>query len=351
MLGRNAVALENRLRVNSSARWYDPEVGRWLSEDPIGFEAGDANLYRYVGNENTGAVDPSGQVGRGDIAQPLPLLRPKPSPKPQRPSVVRIGLVPWQCVCPKQAEVTAEEPMISDEGVGHDGIYNVGPEDITITNVGPVPVIGGPRNTPPPGSGGFWDSLHASWQSVQHTYTSLMLSNWYGMDELGDKYMDMAYHHSPIGQVEDAPSWVSVGTKGSFALATGATAAAALVLVVQGATGSTMSVTVVSNGGRTTIPHVGWQVGGQWYHATGWGNGYFQSFAWQTAARMGAGGWWNTLSGIPIRNPAAAAGFTGYTYNCVTGAARAIWNGWTAPLIVGGGIVGTVGLHESEQEN
>ena len=47
--------------MNSSARWYDPEVGRWLSEDPIGFEAGDANLYRYVGNGVTGTTDPSGQ--------------------------------------------------------------------------------------------------------------------------------------------------------------------------------------------------------------------------------------------------------------------------------------------------
>jgi uncharacterized protein RhaS with RHS repeats len=31
-------------------RWYDANVGRWISEDPIGFEAGDGNLYRYVGN-------------------------------------------------------------------------------------------------------------------------------------------------------------------------------------------------------------------------------------------------------------------------------------------------------------
>jgi RHS repeat-associated protein len=42
------------------ARWYDPAVGRWLSEDPIGFEAGDANLSRYVGNQVTMATDPTG---------------------------------------------------------------------------------------------------------------------------------------------------------------------------------------------------------------------------------------------------------------------------------------------------
>jgi RHS repeat-associated protein len=42
------------------ARWYDNSVGRWLNEDPIGFAAGDRNLYRYVSNFVTGATDPSG---------------------------------------------------------------------------------------------------------------------------------------------------------------------------------------------------------------------------------------------------------------------------------------------------
>jgi RHS repeat-associated protein len=45
---------------NNLNRWYDAEVGRWLSEDPIGFRAGDANLYRYVENGPTNATDPSG---------------------------------------------------------------------------------------------------------------------------------------------------------------------------------------------------------------------------------------------------------------------------------------------------
>jgi RHS repeat-associated protein len=42
------------------ARYYDAAIGRWTQEDPIGFAAGDANLYRYVGNGPTNFVDPSG---------------------------------------------------------------------------------------------------------------------------------------------------------------------------------------------------------------------------------------------------------------------------------------------------
>jgi RHS repeat-associated protein len=47
------------------ARWYDPSSGQWASLDPLGFDAGDANLYRYVGNSPTNATDPSGQMADG----------------------------------------------------------------------------------------------------------------------------------------------------------------------------------------------------------------------------------------------------------------------------------------------
>jgi uncharacterized protein RhaS with RHS repeats len=39
---------------------YDPTVGRWMTQDPLGFDAGDANLYRYVGDNPVGLTDPSG---------------------------------------------------------------------------------------------------------------------------------------------------------------------------------------------------------------------------------------------------------------------------------------------------
>jgi RHS repeat-associated protein len=40
-------------------RYYDPANGRWLTEDPIGYEGG-LNLYGYCGNSPVGSVDPSG---------------------------------------------------------------------------------------------------------------------------------------------------------------------------------------------------------------------------------------------------------------------------------------------------
>jgi len=48
---------------NDTNRWYDAAVGGWLSPDPLGFSAGDANLYRYVGNQLTHAIDTEGLLG------------------------------------------------------------------------------------------------------------------------------------------------------------------------------------------------------------------------------------------------------------------------------------------------
>jgi len=42
------------------ARFYNSAIGRPMSPDPLGFAAGDSNLYRYVNNEPTNGTDPSG---------------------------------------------------------------------------------------------------------------------------------------------------------------------------------------------------------------------------------------------------------------------------------------------------
>jgi RHS repeat-associated protein len=42
------------------ARFYDSQIGRFTSEDPIGFKGGDVNLYGYVWNNPQHFTDPSG---------------------------------------------------------------------------------------------------------------------------------------------------------------------------------------------------------------------------------------------------------------------------------------------------
>jgi RHS repeat-associated protein len=44
----------------SRARWYDANLGRFISEDPIGFAGGDINLYGYVRNRPNRFRDPKG---------------------------------------------------------------------------------------------------------------------------------------------------------------------------------------------------------------------------------------------------------------------------------------------------
>lgn len=41
------------------ARYYDPQIGRFVSEDPIGFRSGN-NFYSYVENDPVDSGDPSG---------------------------------------------------------------------------------------------------------------------------------------------------------------------------------------------------------------------------------------------------------------------------------------------------
>ncbi|MDB9524569.1 hypothetical protein PN498_01095 [Oscillatoria sp. CS-180] len=42
------------------ARYYNGELGRFISQDPIGFQGGDSHLYRYVNNYPVNSTDPSG---------------------------------------------------------------------------------------------------------------------------------------------------------------------------------------------------------------------------------------------------------------------------------------------------
>lgn len=72
----NTGAVENPLRFTAReydaesglyfyrARYYDPQVGRFISRDPIGISGG-LNLYAYVGNNPLAWTDPRGLSGEG----------------------------------------------------------------------------------------------------------------------------------------------------------------------------------------------------------------------------------------------------------------------------------------------
>jgi RHS repeat-associated protein len=73
-------------------RVYSPSLGRWLSSDPLGFEAGDQNWYRAIGNSPGNSLDPSGLQTLGppitnpnprppaSLGKPKPIMDPEPVP-------------------------------------------------------------------------------------------------------------------------------------------------------------------------------------------------------------------------------------------------------------------------------
>src|SRR5690242_1492236 len=57
------------------ARYYDSNSGRFLNEDPVGFQGG-INSYRYVLNDPTDITDPSGLCPRKKCDAPFPSKNP-----------------------------------------------------------------------------------------------------------------------------------------------------------------------------------------------------------------------------------------------------------------------------------
>ncbi len=72
-VGKQGYRLEQEVDLyllgsGSDGRYYDPTTARFLSKDPLGFGGGDANLYRYVGNDPINEVDPNGRGCNGALS-------------------------------------------------------------------------------------------------------------------------------------------------------------------------------------------------------------------------------------------------------------------------------------------
>jgi RHS repeat-associated protein len=59
-VGQYGVMAEPNGLYYMKARYYDSSVGRFISQDPLGFGGGDINLYNYVGGDPVNRIDPLG---------------------------------------------------------------------------------------------------------------------------------------------------------------------------------------------------------------------------------------------------------------------------------------------------
>jgi RHS repeat-associated protein len=59
--------------VHFGVREYDAATGRWITKDPLLFDGGETNLYRYAGDDPVNFVDPAGQetLENQELAQEL----------------------------------------------------------------------------------------------------------------------------------------------------------------------------------------------------------------------------------------------------------------------------------------
>ena len=68
--------MEAVLQIDFPEWFYNPDTGRFLSEDPIGFYGGDSNLYRYVGNNSLNYMDPYGDFYQAILKIVLAVITP-----------------------------------------------------------------------------------------------------------------------------------------------------------------------------------------------------------------------------------------------------------------------------------
>jgi uncharacterized protein RhaS with RHS repeats len=97
---------------------YDPTVGRFLEEDPIGIAGGDPNFYRYCSNEPLTKTDPTGLQGKDDKWYPdddwsplFPYYGSAP-PKMRQPWAPGAQIQPGMPLYPDDPRDDPNDPMV-----------------------------------------------------------------------------------------------------------------------------------------------------------------------------------------------------------------------------------------------
>jgi len=144
------------------ARYYDASVGRFISEDPIGFDGGDANLSRYVLNNPLSNLDPFGRtsdelIALLNIAQRRDPAKVKETiyhyPKALDYETAFVTGLTWFYLITEPGTRTAkifEPPITPNLDWLLNGLLKVGPQ---------VPGAGGQANFRPAGDSGSYPTI------------------------------------------------------------------------------------------------------------------------------------------------------------------------------------------------
>ena len=174
-------------------RYYDSVIGRFLSEDPSGFQGNDVNLFRYVANDTVNRVDPLGLEGESVTGRWLqkPTLdkgsittsfegfdysdsgRVKPWPPKIKvaDAMFRVeGRINWKIRC----TVKCGDSTVSE--------YDVGPQNGTSVSV-PVKIP-------------IWEGVKGAWKLVCGPYAWACAIAYYGY-----KASDFADEAQKIGEI------------------------------------------------------------------------------------------------------------------------------------------------------
>jgi RHS repeat-associated protein len=179
-----------------NARWYGPGSGRFLSQDPKAFAAGDVNLYRYVGNEPTDATDPAGLEATTILVGGMTFLA-GVAAAPIIINVAMIGAVAGAAVFAKIQYTQYNEALVAlQEAQAENARLNARLMQLQMTRMNAqlaaqATAIAAVHNTLPPPDWGAFE------ESVRGAASQLMALNTLLNNQLANQYFDPQNDEDP----------------------------------------------------------------------------------------------------------------------------------------------------------